>query len=379
MPIDDRYMDGGARGGVTALLASATAAEVRAEDRLQTAIDDVFLSDAARLDERTRLSTTTLLTNLAATIERGLRRHAARLLVTRDEPALADLLDGTAPAIMDRLIGSGLLRDPAMMREVLGRVQQDLIADALPITARDDPESASLLPRLIQHPDPIVGAGASALMAAENRRRLGGPVGAPQSTDLPAKLHHQLIWWSAAALRGFFADKAGTTLPALDRALAEAALRAIAAHSESDRLESVAMRLAVALDPRRDERAGLMVEALLDRRLALFVALIAHGLALDYGDCREIVLDPGGERLWLLLRALDLDRVAIARIGLSLSEADPRRDIDTFADSLDDIVAIEPGAARHALAPLLLHRDYRAALTALDRGARRSVIPSWPA
>lgn len=379
MPIDDRYMDGGARGGVMALLASATAAEVRAEDRLQTAIDDVFLPDAARLDDRTRLSMTMLLTNLAATIERGLRRHAARLLVARDEPVLADLLDGAAPAIMDRLIATGLLRDPAIMREILGRVQQDLIAEALPTTARDDPESASLLPRLIQHPDPIIGASASALMAAENRRRLGGPVGAPQSTDLPAKLHRQLIWWIAAALRGFFADKAGTTLPALDRALAEAALRAIAAHSESDRLESVAMRLAAALDPRLDERAALLVEALLDRRLSLFVALIAHGLALDYADAREIILDPGGERLWLLLRVLDLDRASIARIGLSLSEADPRRDLDTFADSLDDIVAIEAVAARHALAPLLLHRDYRAALTALARGTRRSVFPGWPA
>ena len=71
--------------------------------------------------------------------------------------------------------------------------------------------------------------------------------------------------------------------------------------------------------------------------------------------------------MWLLLRALELDRASIARIGLALCDADPRRDLDLFADTLDGIASVEPASARHALAPLLLHRDYRAALTALAR------------
>ena len=58
----------------------------------------------------------------------------------------------------------------------------------------------------------------------------------------------------------------------------------------------------------------------------------------------------------------------IARIGLALSEADPRRDLDSFAEALDDIAATPAPDARAALAPLLLHPDYRSALLALARG-----------
>lgn len=367
MPIKDRDTDEGARGGVTTLLTRAAAAEVRAEDRLQGAIDDVFLHDDARLDDRTRLGMTTLLAQLIGGVEATLRRHAARLLTARDEAALAERLLVNMPTIVVPLTASGLLSDPALIRELLGRVRQDLIADALPIAAPDDPERSSLLPRLLHHADPVVGTSAAALLAAQSRRRIGGPVGAPVSSDLPAELHHQLVWWCAAALR----TELGEGAPALDRALAESALRSIAAHDEGERLEAVAIRLAAALDPQPAERAKILIEALLDRRLPLFIALLAHALGLDYADTREIVLDPDGERLWLLLRAIDLDRATIARIGLSLGEADPRRDVDGFADTLGDIVAIDSIAARHALAPLLLHRDYRAALTAYARGTRR--------
>ena len=367
MSIERRDMDAGTRRGATALLARAAVADVRADERLRVAIDDFFLDEDARLDDRTRVAMAAVLGDLALGIEAALRRYAARLLAARDAATLAETLSAEAPAILERLVGSGLVRDSDLMRELFGRVRQDLLADALPSDAPEDPDRASLLPRLAQQGDSVVAASAIALLSAESRRRVPPAPGQPNPSDLPAELHHRLVWWIAAALRERFAGGAGEALPLLDRALAEAALRSIAAHDEGDRLEASALRLAAALDPQANELPALLVESLADRRLSLVVALLAHALGLDYGDAREIVLDPGGERLWLLLRALELDREAIARIGLALSDADPRRDIDRFAEGLDAIVAVTPDAARHALAPLLLHRDYRAALVALAR------------
>uniref|UniRef100_UPI0035CB615D DUF2336 domain-containing protein n=1 Tax=uncultured Sphingomonas sp. TaxID=158754 RepID=UPI0035CB615D len=368
MSINRRDRDDDARPGATALLARAADADVRAAERLRVAIEDFCLPEHARLDDRSRVATATLLGDLAAGVEAALRRHAARLLAARGAASLADTLNAAEPSILSRLIGSGLTRDPDLMRELFGRVRQDLLADALPSDSPEDPDRASLLPRLAGASDGVVAVGAMALLGAESRRRMPSAPGQPVVTDLPAELHHRLIWWAAAGLRERFADDAGASLAELDRALAEAALRSIAAHDEGERLEAVALRLAAALDPQVDEFAGLLVESLADRRLSLFIALLAHALGLDYADAREIVLDPGAERLWLLLRALELDRESVARIGLALSEADPARDIDRLAAALDEIVAIAPETARQALAPLLLHRDYRAAVLALGRG-----------
>jgi hypothetical protein len=100
----------------------------------------------------------------------------------------------------------------------------------------------------------------------------------------------------------------------------------------------------------------------------LFIALLGHALGVPYALARDLVLDPAGERLWLALRALEIGREGVAQIGYALSEADPRRDLEKFADTLDTIAGIAPAEARAALAPLKLDPDYRAALIALERG-----------
>ena len=374
MSIDGRNMDRGTEEGVRVLLARATAGEMRATHRLYAAIGDLFIDDAVRPDDRTRLHLRAVLAQLTGGVEAALRSHAVRSLMARDEVALADRLTLSTTPVFARLNASGLLRDPPLVRELLGRVRQDLVADALPTVAPDDPDIPSLLPRLLHHANPLVGASAAALLAAESRQRGGASAGAPQSSDLPAELHRRLVWWAAAALRMAVADTGDGTLGALDRALAEAAAHGIAMHFEDDRREAVAMRLAVALDPGEDARRRLLVEALSDRRLSLVIALLGQGLGIEYADMREIVIDPGGERLWLALRALDLDRATIARIGLALAEADPQRDIESFADALDDIMATDRDVARRTLAPLRLDREYRAALSAVERGIERS----WP-
>ena len=365
MSSHDGDMDDGTHWGVSKLLSRAAAADVRADHRLAVAVDDFFLPEDARLDERLRVALGGTLGALVAGVESTVRRHAMRLLATREAADLSAELDAGTP-VYGRLASAGLLRDTELMRELVGRARQDVLADALPVDAPEDPDRASLLARLIQHPDGVVSSAAMAMLAAESRRR-GEVEGVPTRTDLPAELHHRLVWWVAAALRERVAEPA-ETLPALDRALVEAALRSVAAHDEGDRLEAAAMRLAGALDAHADELAPLLVETIADRRPALFAALIAHALGIEHRDAREILLDPAADRLWLVLRALEVDRASIARIGLALSEADPRRDIDSFAEALDDIAATPAPDARAALAPLLLHPDYRSALLALARG-----------
>lgn len=295
--------DDAADRAVTALLTRAATADSHADDRLRVAIADFFLADAARLDDRTRIAMAATLGDLVQAVEGALRHHAARLLLAREAAPLSAAIEAEEPSIFQRLAQAGVLRDPELMRELLGRVQQDLLTDALSGESPDDPDRPSLLPRLAGAADRVISASAVALMTAESRRRVAPTPGQPAVTDLPAELHHRVIWWVAAAIRESMGPLESESQALLDRALVDAALRSIAAHDEGDRLEATALRLASALDPQASELAILLVEALADRRLSLFIALLARALGLDYSDAREIVLDRDGSRFWLVLRA----------------------------------------------------------------------------
>lgn len=354
-----------ARDGAQALLARAAAADLAAHRGLRAAIDDFLLPEADRLDERTRAALGRLLRALIETVEGEIGGHAVRLLRAQGESALADALEA-GEGVTGTLHDSGLLRDPELLRELIARVRQDVLAGGMAVQAHDDPELPSLLNRLAQQPDRLLAHAAAAVLVAESRRRSVPESGPLPQTDLPAELHHKLVWRTAAALRA----GVRTHSAALDRALAEAAQRSLAAHDEGDRLEAAAMRLAAAIDARPEELPELMAEALGDRRVALFAALLAHGLRIDFAAARDLTLDSASGRLWVALRALELDRAALARLGVALSEADPRRDVESFADVLDSIMAIEPDEAREAIAPLMLPADYRAALLAVEESAR---------
>jgi hypothetical protein len=155
--------------------------------------------------------------------------------------------------------------------------------------------------------------------------------------------------------------------PARDRALAEAASRGLAAHEEGERSDTLALRLIAAIDPRPAEIASLLVEAIGDRRPGLFAAILSYTLGLPFDQARAILLEPEGDRLWLALRALKLDRTAVARIGLSLAEAQPARDVAAFAGMLDTIMAVPPEEAHAALEPMTLDPVFRSAMAKLDR------------
>lgn len=357
------------RDALGARITAARRLAVRADVRLGGAIDDFFLADDARLDERTRVDLGRVLAAVVRGIETDLRRHGARLLSALGADAQAEQVLRGHGDVVRRLSRAGLLRDRRLMDELIAQVRCDRIAAALPTTTASR-EQASLLVRLAEVDDGVVAAAARAMLAAEARRRSAAERGGVASGMLPAELHHQLIWWVAASIREEQVASVGEDA-AVDRAIVEAAQRSLAAHDEGQRPESIAMRLASAVDARANELGELLVDALADRRLLLFIAVLGRAVDLDFVAARAIVLEPEGDRLWLALRAADLDRSTIARIALALADADPRRDIESFADDLDAIAAISSGTAQSALAPLTLHHDLRLAIDALARETAR--------
>ena len=341
MSIED--IDDGRRQGASQLLARAAAALSRADRGLAQTIDDFYIDDDARLDDRTRATLAVTLAAMVAAVEGDVRHRAARSLAAA----------GTGAPVLDRLLAAGLLRDAAMMRELIDRTRLDLLADALTNAAPDDHGAASLLARLTASADTRVAGAALAMMAADGRRRGFLDTGRLSHTELPAELHYRLVWWVAAAIDEQLPDGGAS------RIVADAALHSLGGHDESDRVEGAATRLAAAIDAHPAEFPALLTHALGDRSVALFVALLAFALRFDFAVARQLVVT-GGAPLWLALRAIDLDRATIARLGLMLND-----DGEALADHLDAIIAVDPATARAALAPLALPAEFRSATAAL--------------
>jgi hypothetical protein len=345
MSVDADPAEPRAAEGAAALIARAAAADARADRRLTAIAADLKHDSDDLLDEQARSVLARELERLVRAVEADIRHHADRVLGGPGRLA-------TRHGLLARLLDAGLLDERGLLHELVSRARMEIIADALPPVAPDEAERPSLLSRLVAGEDRVAAGAATALLAAESRR---SSIADASRDDLPAEHHHRLVWWVAAALRRPSANGA------VDRALIEAAQRALVAHDEGARSEAAAMRLARALEAVSDDLPRLVEECLADRQLALFVASLAQGLGFDFDLARDMALDPGGDRLLLALRALDFDRGPIARIALALGEADRRRDPQGVADQLEAAMTISPDAARAALSELKLPADYRLA------------------
>lgn len=349
----DRYdPELGLPDGADALLRRAASADARVARRLLAAAADLSAGDDERLDDEARSTIAAMLARLVDAIEADLRHYAGRAVAAASIPS-------TRGSLAERLVRAGLLEDSELVAELVARARSEIISNRLPADPIETPDRPSLLARLANDPDRVVAHAAAALMAAEARRRGTGPDAGRD--DLPAELHHRLVWWVAAALRP--ADATG----AVDAALVDAARRVLAAHDEGARIEAAAQRLAAALEPVEGSIGAMIEEALADRRLALVIEFIAHRLGVEPGLSRDIVLDPDADRLLLALRALNVPNEDMAAIGIALCEADRRRDPEALIASIDAVTAMSVEAARDALSGLRLPAAYRDAARALGQ------------
>jgi hypothetical protein len=360
-PIDPRE----ASAAALLLLDHVAAAERAGHRRLRAAAEHFHLPDEARIDDRTAAHLDTVMRTTITGVDAMVRDHAIRLMTSRGQATLAQGLRA-AGSPFDRVVRAGLFRDPVLFGELFARVRLNAIAQGLPVMIADRGDGPTMVARLAQSSDRLVAAAAVAMLAAQSRR--GSVVeGIPAAVELARPLLARLAWWVAAALRDMAG--AGSDIALLDAALAESVRWAIEPQGDLVPLEVAAMRLAQAIEPQGDEVAPLLAEAIGDGRLVLFTAIVARASGLAFERVRDLVIDPDGARLWVVLRALAVDRATIARIGFALAEAEPARDIEGFADRIDVIMDVTPEAARVALAPMALDADYHAAMLALGSAA----------
>jgi hypothetical protein len=341
--MSDTRPSGGEGDGAALLLASARA-------RLAAATADLALPEPLRLSDRERLTASRLLARLIRDVEDELRSGTASGLGGEAyEPARAALASASLPIAGPILSETGAFADPLLVSLLLRRTEEHRLSRAA--------TESRTLTGLAGDGDSAVAAASVSLIVALSRRLDAFQEPLLAVGDLPAEVEHSLVWTIAAALRRYLVVTHLVPPADADSAVSAAAAAILAGFDEGSGVDALARRLASRLDQagRLDDR--LLVQALEEGLLPLFLAGLAVRTGLEPQPVWELLSEPAGRGAALLLRAAGFERSAAAAALLRLA-----RDESALAVQLDLFDTTGAEEARQLLA--LWRRDpaYRAAI-----------------
>src|SRR5439155_588173 len=126
--------------------------------------------------------------------------------------------------------------------------------------------------------------------------------------SIEEELRGGLVRSIAAALRTYLVERHGVSPDEADDALAAVANRSLSTNDEGEGLEARCLKLASVLDERGRLDGAFLVRALIEGGLSLLLAALSLRCALLPDAVWELVSEPLGRGVPLLLRAAGLDR-----------------------------------------------------------------------
>lgn len=346
--------------GAERLLADAARAAQGSRRRMASLVD-LFLPDAMRLSDYQRVTVRRFIARLVSAVETDLRQRIVSEHAKRFTPELLAALGSARVAIaMPVLERARALHDIELVSLLIARVEEQRVADDLRRNAAANGEVSTLIEALLADADSSLSAAAMSLLIAESRRYYIFDDQALPRTDLPADLQYRLVWWVAAALRDYMIRLHGADPGQVDIALMDVASTILAAHDEGDTLEAAAMHLARLLGERGWLDDQVLKAACVEGRLALLIAILATRAGLDFDAAREMILPPHGDRLILLMKALEVERETAAAILLAMGPGDAG-----FSDAMNAFDTLVPVQAMEAIRPWQIDAGYRTAIASL--------------
>jgi Uncharacterised protein conserved in bacteria (DUF2336) len=337
---------GGELDGAAQLLASARA-------RVSAAMADLALPDALRLNDRQRITVSNLLRRLVGDIEDELRSAlVAHFDSDEHEPLRAAFSSASLPIAITLLQGGGALADPGLFALLLRRAEEHRLARAAP--------ERRLLTELAGDVDETVAAAAVSLLIAESRRLDAFHEPVLANGDLPAEVAHGVAWTVAAALRTYLIARHDVPPASADGAVTAAAAAWLARYDEGAGADSLARRLALRLEARGRLDDELLVRAVAEGSLPLFLAALSLRTGLDLQALWELLPDAAGRGPAILLRAARTGREAAASILLHLAGRE-----EAVAAQIDLYDTLTPEEALHHILLWRLDPAYRSAVARL--------------
>ncbi|WP_404382534.1 DUF2336 domain-containing protein [Caenispirillum salinarum] len=360
-------------------LAREKSAEARA--RLAATISDLFRDEDDALTDRERALMADILRRVLRDIEIGVRRQVATALA--GQPSLPHdlmvfLANDEIEVAYPILRQSRVLQDADLIEVIRNRTQEhqlaianryhvsEAVCDALVQTGQHE-----VIRELLQNPDADISGATMDYLVDQSRRVDSFHEPILRRADLPEDLAKRMFLWVSAALRTYIVDTFR-----LDAAVVDDLLETAAREGYDSVRQEASRRPAQALAERLARHSAitpeLLVSALHDGEVSLFVSLMSRLAEMREPLVKRMLFEPGGEGLAITCRALGFARKDFSVIFLLSRKARPEN-ARTFKRDHEAAMAffdrIQAPAAQKVLRQWQRDQDYLRALRDIETGA----------
>jgi len=329
----DSNQTGGVELDAPYLMALARRKTVASRTALAETITGLFSQDSERLNDREFALMADILQRVLKEIEVSVRRRIAAEFASRpDVPR--DLLTFLANDEIDVaypvLSQSPVLRDADLIEVIRNRTLEHQLAVAVRAGVSEavadelvGTDNETVITELLKNPDARISRATLAYLVEQSRRVVGYREPILSRRELPEDLGRRLVLWVSAALRKVIIDRFDFDPNEIDAMLEQIALSGDLEHDQADQEMPAVERLAEELSAAGRNDADLMISALQNGEVSLFVTLFARASGMREILVRRMLFEPGGEGLAIACKALGLAREDFSVIFLFSRKARP--------------------------------------------------------
>ena len=344
---------------------------------LAATISDLFDGEGMVLTERERALMFEILHEVVRDAEMTVRKLvSSRLADRRDPPVqLIELLANDDIEVAFPILSeSQVLKDSALIEIIRQRTLEHQMAVAIRQSVSEAVSDAlvkqgteRVIRTLLQNYNARISDKTMEFLVEQSERVNSFQEPVLRRRELRPEMAKRMFLWVSAALRKYIVEHCGLSKAEIDDLMEKAALESLKvsdtdAGSNSDELAHV-LHTEGTVDP------SLMIHALKDGEVRLFVDLMAKATGVRHELIMRFVLEPSGESLAVACRALDMDASQFKTIFTLCRKARPVR-AETFDADLKGALGlfsnVTSNAAREVVERWTRDSGYLSALRDLN-------------
>lgn len=363
------------------LLDLARTKSVQGRRELAAIIADLFENRSDTLTDRERRLMFDIMHGVVHDVEVSVRKNFVHLVQSMPDAPVAlvrDLANDDIDVAYPLLTKSSVLKDTDLIDIIRARTNEHHLAIALRSDISEDvsdalveTESVSVIESLLHNQNARISQATMGYLVEQSQRVDTFQEPLLKRHDLNEKLAQRMFMWVSAALRQYVVDRYELDGDTIDALLEQAALEGFEARNEEWAKSRKTRELVAAMREDGAVTPQMLVAALTDGEVALFLSLFSELCGIDDTLVSRIVFEEGGEGLAIACKSTDMTEMQFSLIFRLSRKARPASKAAGKGHDIHALLDLYRAMSQEA-ALKVVHRwqrgsDYLAAIRELER------------